>query len=571
MNIVELSLYFDKLESISARLEITRILAELYKNLDTNEVDKATYMMLGRLAPSYENIIFNVAEQMVIKAVAKAFDKKEEKIKQEYKKLGDLGLVVASQLNTSKKENLSINEIYIKLVAIANESGEGSVEKKISAIANLVASLDSLSAKFIVRIILGKLRLGFSDKTVLDALSWMETGDKSKAKMLDSAYQVVPDVGKLAREVKENGIEKASRNVSPQVGTPVSPMLAARLKSPREMINKMGRVAVEPKFDGLRVQIHYEEGKPVKAFTRNLNNISEMFPELAQIGKHLNAKSAILDSEAVGLDSETQKFANFQTTMNRRRKHNIEESAKKTPLTFQIFDLTFKDGVSLMKESYEKRREILQKLVNENKVFFIDEYIATENPEVITEKHKELLARGLEGVIVKKLDSEYVPGRTGWRWVKMKEVESASGKLADTVDAVIMGYTSGRGKRASFGVGQFLAGVLSGERIRTIKTITKVGTGLTDEQFKELKKRLYKIRVKDKPKEYEVHKDLTPDFWVLPEVVVELAADELTKSPKHTAQLALRFPRLVKFRDDKSAEQATTLKEIKKLYKLQGH
>jgi len=567
MNIAQLSTYFDRLEKISSRLEITRVLAELYKKISEEEAEKTTYMMLGRLAPSYKNIVFNVAEQMVIRAVAKAFGRKEEKIKEQYKKLGDLGLVVASQSQKgSKNGSLSVSEIYTKLVTIARESGEGSVEKKVTGIADLVKSIDPLSAKFIVRIILGKLRLGFSDKTVLDALSWMETGDKSKAKLLDSAYQVVPDVGKLAREAKEKGIDRASRNISPEVGIPVMPMLAARLKSPADMIKKMSEVAVEPKFDGLRVQIHYQEGKPVRAFTRNLNDVSEMFPELTQIGKHLNAKSAILDSEAVGLDSETMKLANFQTTMNRRRKHNIEESAKKTPLTFQIFDLIFKDGESFMKVSYKKRREVLQKLVNENKVFFIDEYLATNDPDIITQKHKEFLDKGLEGVIVKKLDSDYVPGRTGWRWVKMKEIEAASGKLADTVDAVIMGYTRGLGKRASFGVGQFLAGVKSGDRFLSI---TKVGTGLTDEQFKELKKRLYKIKVKDKPKKYEVHKDLFPDFWVSSEVVVELAADELTKSPKHTAGLALRFPRLVNFRDDKSAKQATTLGEIKKLHRLQ--
>jgi len=212
-------------------------------------------------------------------------------------------------------------------------------------------------------------------------------------------------------------------------------------------------------------------------------------------------------------------------------------------------------------------------LIRKNSLLVVDDYLVTDDPKVIRTRHKELLKEGLEGVIVKKLDGKYVPGRTGWRWVKMKEVEEAQGKLADTVDAVVMGYTRGRGKRASFGVGQFLAGIVDNENNlpagRQVKTITKVGTGLTDEQFKELNKRLIKLQTKSKPEEYDVHKDLEPDFWVKPSLVVELAADEITKSPKHTAELALRFPRLIKFRDDKSPKEATTKKELVNLFKLQ--
>ena len=175
----------------------------------------------------------------------------------------------------------------------------------------------------------------------------------------------------------------------------------------------------------------------------------------------------------------------------------------------------------------------------------------------------------MEGVIVKKYDTAYIPGRTGWRWVKMKEEEAASGKLADTIDCVVMGYSAGRGKRVSFGLGQFLVGVLDPPAGGMIKTVTKVGTGLTDEQFRELKKRLSGLEVKDKPKEYaDVSKLLQPDFWVEPSLVVEIAADEITKSPNHSAGLALRFPRLVRFRDDKSPDQATTVAEVKKLYEM---
>ena len=565
MTIGKLSKYLEELEKTSSRIKITEILAELFSKLSDREIDKVVYMLLGRLAPSYKSVVFNIAEQMMIRAIAQAYNKEEEQVKKDYKKFGDLG-IVAECYSKNKSSNQSALEVYKKLYDIAVDEGEGSQERKVDDLAKLLKSLDKLSARYITRIPIGKLRLGFSDKTIIDALSWMESGDKSKSKEIDKAYQVLPDVGMLAENVKENGADKASKNIKPIVGIPIMPALAQRIKGADEMIKKMGHVAVEPKFDGLRVQIHYKKGYPVKAFTRNLNDISQMFPELNDIGKHLKVGKAILDSEAVGLDTETMKMADFQTTMNRRRKHDISESARKTPLTFQIFDAMLLGDKNLMNQDYETRRQYLKKALKPNNTFKVDDYILTESPEEIRQKHQELISKGLEGVMVKKIKSGYVPGRTGWRWVKMKEVEGSEGKLADTVDAVVMGYTRGRGKRASFGVGQFLAGVKSGEKFLTI---TKVGTGLTDEQFKELRKRLKKIESKNKPKNYEVHKDLEPDFWVEPKEVVELAADELTRSPKHTAGMALRFPRLVKFRDDKSASQATTLGEIKKLYKLQ--
>jgi DNA ligase-1 len=189
----------------------------------------------------------------------------------------------------------------------------------------------------------------------------------------------------------------------------------------------------------------------------------------------------------------------------------------------------------------------------------VDDYWETDDPKKIRQMHERLLGEGLEGVIVKKLGSEYVPGRTGWRWVKMKEVEESHAKLSDTVDCVVMGYYRGRGKRAQFGIGAFLVGI-KGEG--GYVTVTKVGTGLTDELFRELKNRLDRLVVRERPRDYVIDKALEPDVYVEPELVVELAADEVTESPTHTAGLALRFPRLVKLRDDKSVDQITSLKEL---------
>ena len=405
----------------------------------------------------------------------------------------------------------------------------------------------------------------------------METGGKDKSKKIEEAYVILPDVGMLAKSIKEDGIDKAVKKVKPVVGVPVLPMLAQRLKSPKVMFEKMGEVSVEPKFDGLRVLVHFDRKKVnikdkswvqgVKAYTRNLNNVVGMFTELKSIGQYLNADEVILDSEAVGMDPEMKRLADFQTTMQRRRKYEIETKSKDIPLRFQIFDVIYKDGKNLMNLPYIKRRGILEKLFKDNNIFVVDERRLTSDPQVIDKEYKAKIKKGLEGIIIKKANAAYVPGRTGWRWVKMKQEENASAKLADTVDCVVMGYYAGRGKRSKFGLGGFLVGIRQeGKAV----TITKIGTGLSDDQFKHMYQKLNKIEVKEKPKEYgEVSKTLTPDVWVDPTLVVEIAADEITRSPIHSAGYALRFPRLIRFRDDKSWEEITTLEELKRLFVLQ--
>jgi len=561
----DLSIFLERLENTPSRIEITKILSELFKKTRVEEIDKVCYLVLGGLAPSHEGIILNIAEKMMFRVLAKAYDKDISEVIKIYKQKGDLGSVAYSlaKVNAGK---LSVSDVHRELVKVAEESGEGSQERKVMILADLLKNLDPLSSKYASRIPVGRLRLGFSDKTVLDALSWMQTGNKSLKPQLEKAYQVLPDVGLLAHGVKEKGVEKACMAISPVVGIPVLPMLSQRIKSPSEMIIKMGEVDVEPKLDGLRILIHFSRGKKIKAFTRNLNETSWMFPELSQAEKYLNCDSAILDCEAVGLDEKTKLMANFQTTMTRRRKHDIGETSKKVSIDFFIFDIISKDGKSLMDKNYLERRKELEKTIKPGGPFKLVENEITRSPERIIELYKKRIAEGYEGIMVKKVNSGYIPGRCGWRWVKMKQGEEARGKLADTIDVVVMGYTQGRGKRAEFGVGQFLVGVKDGEKI---KTTSKIGTGLTDEQFRQMKKRLTKLEVKDKPKEYEIHKNYTPDYWVTPSLVVEIAADEITKSPTHTAGIALRFPRLVRFRDDRSPDDATTLKELKRLFDLQ--
>ena len=566
MKFKELAKYLHKLESTASRNEMTKILADLFKQTTATEIDKVIYLLLGGVAPRYKEVVFNMADKMMVRAIAQAFDKDTSTVMAIYKAKGDIG-DVAYELSKSISDGLSVTEVFGYLKEVTVSEGAGSQEQKVKEMAEILSRLDKLSAKYVARIPVGKLRLGFSDKTMLDALSWMEVGDKSAKGQLEYVYQVLPDIGLLAKEVKDKGIKEATVHAKPVVGVPVSPMLAQRLKDPREMIKKMERVGVEPKLDGLRISIHFKRGKFVKAFTRNMNEVSWMFPELHEIDPFISATDVILDSEAVGVDETRKSLANFQSTMTRRRKHEVAEYAGKIPIKFYVFDILLKDGNNLMKEDYLTRKNALDDTVKKGKFMELVDYVVTDSPEDINTANLDKRRAGFEGIMIKKVDSAYIPGRTGWRWVKMKEGVGSSAKLADTVDCVIMGYTQGRGKRASFGMGQFLAGVRSGENI---VTVTKVGTGLTDEQFRELSKRLKGLVVTDKPEMYEVQKDYIPDFWVEPSVIVELAGDDITKSPKHTGGFAIRFPRLVAFRDDRSVSDTSTIEEVQDLYMLQS-
>lgn len=615
----KLTEYFTQIESTSLRNEKTLILSQILKDADENEVDKLVYLALGGLRPAFDRLEFQMADKMILRALGKT--------EKEYQEVGDIG-ELAAKIQSQKfrsspritpacagrqRSELGISEVYEQLEKIASASGTGSQERKVAGLAKLIADVSPEDAKYIVRIVSGRLRLGFSDKTVIDALSYFENGTKDFSDELDKAYQKRPDVGYLAKQVKKIGVVEAVKRTDVAIGTPIVPALAQRLKTPVEMIEKMGKVIVEKKFDGTRVQIHFsrtklqssdhspkasqgselggqanmfEDAKPsfyVRTFTRNLDESSDMFPELQRISDQIIANEVILDCEAVGYDPKTLKLVPFQLTITRKRKHGIEEASSSVPLRFFVFDIMYKDGQSLIGLPLHERRKILAETIISNPkkqcsepcisqsfelgdVLVVDDFIETEDPDVLREYHKTQLAAGLEGALIKQIDGQYMPGRTGFNWVKFKESEDSRAKLADTIDVVIMGYYKGLGKRSGFELGAFLVGIKNGEKILTL---AKVGTGISDVQFGELGKRLkhYTIKPIDHLKYgYIVPKILEPDVWVEPKVIVEVAADEITVSPTHSAGYALRFPRMVKFRDDKSSEQATTLEEVKIMF-----
>jgi DNA ligase-1 len=434
----------------------------------------------------------------------------------------------------------------------------------------LLRQVDPASAKHLVRMALGRLRLGIGDPTVLDALSFARKGDKSLRPVLEGAYNRVSDLGLIAKTFWAGG-EKEVEALKITVGRPIRSQLAERLPNPEAVIKRLGLVAVQPKYDGIRVQIH-KNGSMVRVFSRNLEDYTLMFSELTKAAGELTDDTLILDGEAIAYSKELEEYLPFQLTASRRRQHGIEQAAQELPLVAFIFDILYRHGRDLTELPYEERLALVDEVIAGSTVLLPAPIIKTDSVEVLTKTLLDSISQGLEGVVVKRPDSKYQAGARNFNWVKLKR--HTSGELSDTVDLVLLGYYFGKGKRADFGVGALLGGVYDAENDR-FATITKLGTGLSDAEWRQIHERADKLQVDQRPA--RVDSILVPDVWLNPEVVVEVMADEITPSPRHTAGkvgdepgFALRFPRIVSFRSaDKRPEDATTVKEIAELFAQQ--
>ena len=624
MKFSELALHLERLSRMRSRNEMTAELAALAALAPADEVDKICYLLLGELLPPYRGVEFNIAEKLMIRVLAGAFEHSAAEVLRRYKSKGDLGDVahdLARRHRPSGRDGPSVTAVYGRMLAVAREAGEGSQERKVRQLAELFSALDARSVVFVARIPLGKLRLGFSEATLLDALSVMERGDKSARPVIERAYNVTADVGAIARRLKTGGLRGLGR-LMPTPGVPLRPALAERVSGPEEATEKAGAmVGVEPKLDGLRVQIHiWPHGRrtEVALFSRNLENTTPMFPEIVEAARHLPVRSAILDGETIGYNPKTGRFLSFQETVKRKRKHDIEAFAKKIPLTVFIFDVLYHNGRSLLELPFRERRMILEGILTPHarpagvrakraeraggartRTLYIAEDHTTDDPAVIRAALNRRIASGLEGLVLKNLAAPYEAGKRGFHWMKLKAASAelsrlrgggerrAESQALDTIDCLVMGAYAGRGKRTGFGVGGFLLGVRGTDD--RYYSISRLGTGLSDEQFREAHRRLTKLTSAAQPKEYVVDAEMAPDIWASPEMVVEVLADEVTLSPRHTAGRAapgrgapgplgkargrgysLRFPRLVRFRDDKSPQDVTAVAEVRDLYRRQN-
>src|SRR2546430_3822406 len=554
------------MEATSSRNDLVRILSEVYAASWVDELGPITYLTQGRLAPFFEPIEIGLGPGLLITALATAYSAKKEDVVKLNKQTGDLGLTAQRLAPATKRKSPSVQEVHERLSQIAGAGGEGSQQKKLNGFIGLLADLDSTSAKHLVRITLGKMRLGIGDPTVLDALSFARKGDRSLRPVLEAAYNRAADLGLIARTLWKRG-ETGLDALKVRAGHPLRPQLAERLPNPEAVIKKLGMVGVQPKYDGLRVQIH-KDGDQVKLFSRNLEAWTGAFPELVAAASKLKAESVILDGEAIAYIPESEEYVAFQETTARRRKDGIEELAEQAHLRAFVFDVMFRDGTDLTQLPYERRFEIAKELLEKSDTLLTAPLTKTDSAEELTRELLDNISRGLEGVVAKRLDSPYQAGARNFNWVKLKR--NTSGQLNDTIDVVLLGYYRGKGKRAEFGAGALLAGVYDADRDEFV-TISKLGTGLSDQGWRDIHQRLTSLEVPEKPA--RVNSLFVPDAWLKPQIVVEVLADEITPSPRHTAGMtadrpgfALRFPRIVSLRTaDKKPEDATSVREIREM------
>jgi DNA ligase 1 len=556
----ELAAYLDQLEATNSRNELVRILSEVYGACSADEIEPITYLIQGRLAPFFAPVEIGLGERLLISAIAIAYGAPKDEASKLYRQIGDLGLTAQRLATAAERGSPPVVEVHRRLSQIAAAGGARSLQTKLDVFTALLGDLDPASAKHLVRITLGKMRLGIGDPTVLDALSFAKRGDRSLRPVLEAAYNRTSDLGLIARTLWAEG-EPGLDALKVTAGHPLRAQLAERLPNPEAVIKKLGTVGVQPKYDGLRVQIH-KDADQVSIFSRNLETMTSMFPELVAAAAGLQVESVILDGEAIAYNPESEEYVPFQETTARRRKEGVEEFAQKVPLRAFVFDVMFRDGSDLTQLPYEERFKIAIEVLGDSEVLLTAPLTKTDSVEVLTRELLDNISRGLEGVVAKRLDSPYQAGARNYNWVKLKR--NTSGQLTDTVDVVLLGYYGGKGKRAEFGAGALLAGVYDGDQDEFV-SISKLGTGLSDEGWREIHKRVSSLEAGEKPA--RVSSMLVPDVWLQPAIVVEVLADEITPSPRHTAGFALRFPRIISFRtQDKKPEDATSVREIREMF-----
>ncbi|MFL6343758.1 MAG: ATP-dependent DNA ligase [Nitrososphaeraceae archaeon] len=587
---------FEKMEQTTSRLMLTDYLVCLLKKTPSSTIDKVVYLIQGKLHPDYEGIELGLAEKMVLRALSQSIVGLDiGSLSKIYRETGDLGdtaskIIQAKENNKnqgttlfpSEKKMMTVDRVYLTLDKIARTTGPGSQELKIRLVSSLLNVSTAREARFIIKLIMGKLRLGIADYTVMDALAIAFTGNKSNRSLLENAYNVSSDLGNVAKTLAANGIESV-KLLQITLYKPIRPMLAERVVTAEEALERMNEIAAaEYKLDGERIQIH--KGKErVELFSRRLEKITHHFPDIVEaITKSLKlTKEAILEGEVVAIDLQTSEFLPFQELMHRRRKHGIQEAIEEYPVILNIFDVLFVNGNAKTSLIYSQRRDLIEKMIvrrqcskdnNDNKIRIVPQTIV-KNTDQIDKFMASAIESGCEGLMLKHLNSVYRAGAREYAWIKLKREYQS--ELADTLDLVIVGALYGRGRRVGKYGALLLAAYDSASDI--FRSTCKVGTGFTDKDLEGFYISLEKHRIKHK--HARVDSRMQMDVWFEPKIVIEVIASAVTLSPSHTAAidsirpsygLALRFPKFTgKIRDDKNPEDATDVGELVSMYKHQ--
>lgn len=579
MNYSAVAEKYAELEGISGRNEMTNVLAGLLKQTPKTDLPFLVYMTQGKLRPDYEGVELGLAEKLALRAVSSAAGISPGKVYSTYVKHGDIGsaaqeLLKSKNQGTLFSEGLTLKRVYDTLLKIARQSGSGSVEAKLKELASLLNDATPLEAKFIMRTVTGELRLGVADYTVLDAAAVAFLGGKQARSTIERAYNVHPDMGFLVASIATKGL-KGIEEVGVEVGIPIRPMLAERLSSAQAIVKKMGdkTVTAEYKLDGERLQIH-KDGKEIKLFSRRLEVITGHYPDASELVlKHVGARRAILEAEVVAINEDTGEYLPFQELMHRRRKHGVEQAIKDYPVALNFFDILFAGSTDLTGKPYTLRRKRLVEVVEPTARTRPVPALSTGDPSEMDRFMEEAIENGCEGLVVKDPESTYRAGAREFAWIKLKREYRS--ELTDTIDLVIVGAFHGKGRRAGT-YGTYLLGTYDDKR-KVFTSVAKVGTGFSDVDLEKIPKLLKPYESHVKPP--DVESNMVPDIWFRPYLVIETIASELTLSPIHTAAMgrirpgagiSLRFPKFTgKIRDDKSAEDATTVEEVVGMYNRQ--
>ncbi|MEM3664815.1 MAG: ATP-dependent DNA ligase [Candidatus Jordarchaeales archaeon] len=572
--------FYEKIEATTKRLEMIDLLVNLFSETPREIIDKVVYLTTGRLYPLFVPVELGVSEKLAMRSIAMVAGVSPKEVEGALKETGDLGLVAEAFMKKKRQASLfhkplTVETVYETLDKIARESGEGSVEAKLKHLSKLLLDGTPKEDKYIIRIVIGTLRLGIADYTILDALAVAFTGSRDNRPVLERAYNITSDLGLVAKVAATEGLESL-RNFKVTVGKPVRMMLAQRASSPEEILERMGgRCSAEYKLDGERMQIH-KDGDKVDIFSRRLENITYQYPDIVKlIVENLTVKRAIIEGECVAINPDTGEMLPFQQLMRRRRVYGIEEAMEKYPAMIYLFDALLIEDEDLTGKPYPERRRRLAEITRENERIKLVKAEILDNVEAIERFFDAAVEDGCEGIMAKSIqqDSIYEAGSRGYKWLKFKREYKT--EMTDTIDAVIVGAYMGKGRRAG-SYGALLVAVYDDDS-DTFKTICKVGTGFSDEELESLPEMLKPYQMAHKHP--RVDSKLKADVWFTPAKVIEIIGAELTVSQVHTCALgyvkedsgiAIRFPRFTgKWRDDKGPEEATTVREIIEMYEQQ--
>ncbi len=604
MKYSELTTLYERLDSTTKRLEKTYYLSEFLKKCPPEDIESVILLIQGRVFPSFDEREIGVASQLVIKAISIASGANTQTIEKEWAKKGDLGKVAESLVGKKSQSTLVSSELTVKKVfdnlrRLTELTGEGSVDRKLQLVAELLSSAKGADARYITRTVLGQLRVGTGAGILRDAIAWAyfpkatakifvkcpgcgktvppaescpecgkalgkaaaeELGREEYNRLLDkiqAAYDLTNDFSVVARKAKLEGLAGLEK-VEIKVGTPIKVMLALKSETIREALETVGKPAqCEYKYDGFRLECHRLKGR-IWLYTRRLENVTEQFPDAVEcLRKYVKGESYILDTEAVGFDPKTRKYVPFQNISQRiKRKYNIGKTAEELPVEVNVFDILSYEGKNWISEPFKKRRELIERIVKsaERKIV-VSKAIVTDNEDEIERFFRKAKADGTEGLMIKKLDAPYQPGARVGYMLKFK-------KVMENLDLAVVAAEWGEGKRAKWLSSYSLA--CKGEDGKLLE-IGKVSTGLKEKReeglsFDEMTELL-------KPLIKEEH---GRQVIVKPKIIIEVAYEEIQKSPTYESGYALRFPRVIRNRtDEKGIGDINTIGDVERLYNTQ--